>query len=112
MRLSRTNTLAFGQRKVFSKDVLRLEINGPDEAHLSIIDVPGIFRRTTPGLTTAADKELVREMVEGYMQNPRTVMLAIVPANVDLATQEILEMAKEVDPNGHRTIGVLTKPDL
>jgi hypothetical protein len=40
------------------------------------------------------------------------VMLASVPANVDLATQEILEMAKDVDPEGLRTAGVLTKPDL
>ena len=46
------------------------------------------------------------------MQNPRSVILAIIPANVDIATQEILEMAAELDVNGERTLGVLTKPDL
>jgi hypothetical protein len=112
MGLSNNITQASGLRKTFSNDVLRLEIYGPDEAHLSVIDVPGIFRTTTTGVTTTADKELVRHMVETYMRNPRTVMLAVVPANVDPATQEILEMAKEVDPDYHRTIGVLTKPDL
>ncbi|KLJ11831.1 hypothetical protein EMPG_13014 [Blastomyces silverae] len=101
---------AFG--KTFSTDVLRLEVCGPDEDHLSIIDVPGIFKNTTSGLTTKEDIQLVRNMVQGYMKNPRSVMLTIVPANVDIATQEILEMAKEVDPHGERTIGVLTKPDL
>lgn len=39
-------------------------------------------------------------------------MLVVVPANVDAATQEILEMARDVDPDGDRTVGVLTKPDL
>jgi GTP-binding protein EngB required for normal cell division len=112
MGLSANRAQASGLRKAFSNDVLRLEIHGPDEAHLSIIDVPGIFRTTTAGVTTAADKELVRDIIETYMRNPRTVMLTVVPANVDLATQEILEMAKEVDPNYHRTIGVMTKPDL
>jgi len=112
MGLSSNRANPSGIHKVFSNDVLRLEIHGPDEAHLSIIDVPGIFRTTTAGVTTAADKELVRDMVESYMRNPRTVMLTVVPANVDLATQEILEMAKEVDPDYRRTIGVMTKPDL
>ena len=46
------------------------------------------------------------------MRNPRSVILAIVPANVDIATQEILEMAEELDIEGARTLGVLTKPDL
>ncbi|PGG96548.1 hypothetical protein GX51_07781 [Blastomyces parvus] len=98
--------------KTFSTDVLRIEVCGPHEDHLSIIDVPGIFKNTTSGITTKEDIQLVRNMVQGYMDNPRSVMLTIVPANVDIATQEILEMAKEVDPDGERTIGVLTKPDL
>ncbi|KAF1996568.1 dynamin GTPase [Amniculicola lignicola CBS 123094] len=112
MGLSTNSAHASGLTKTFSNDVLRLEIYGPNEAHLSIIDVPGIFRATTAGVTTTADKELVRHMVETYMRNPRTVMLTVVPANVDPATQEILEMAKDVDPDCHRTIGVFTKPDL
>jgi hypothetical protein len=37
---------------------------------------------------------------------------AVVPANVDIATQEIIQMAEDADPNGQRTLGVLTKPDL
>ncbi|KAL1885821.1 hypothetical protein Plec18167_001317 [Paecilomyces lecythidis] len=39
-------------------------------------------------------------------------MLTVVSANVDIATQEIVEMAREADPVGDRTLGVLTKPDL
>jgi len=51
-------------------------------------------------------------MVLGYMKNPRSLLLAVVPANVDIATQEILEMADEVDKDKVRTMGILTKPDL
>lgn len=99
-------------KPTFSNDVLRLEICGPDQEHLSVIDVPGIFKSTTEGVTTKADIQLVRNMVKGYMDNPRSVMLAVVPANTDLATQEILELAAEADVHGDRTLGVLTKPDL
>ncbi|KAL9126918.1 MAG: hypothetical protein Q9217_004113 [Psora testacea] len=98
--------------KSFSDDVLKIEICGPEEQHLSVVDVPGIFRRKTSGVTTETDKVMVKNMVSSYMQNPRSVILAIIPANVDIATQEILEMAEEHDPDGQRTLGVLTKPDL
>jgi hypothetical protein len=102
-----------GSRKpTFSNDVLRLEISGPEQEHLSVIHVPGTFKSTTKGVTTKADIQLVRNMVKGYIDNPRSVMLAVVPASIDLATQEILELAAEADIHGDRTLGVLTKPDL
>lgn len=100
------------EKPTFSNDVLRLEISGPGQEHLSVIDIPGIFKSTTDGVTTKADIQLVRNMVKGYMDNPRSVMLAVVPANTDLATQEILELAADADVHGDRTLGVLTKPDL
>ena len=96
----------------FSDDVLHLDLCGPNQEHLSVIDVPGIFKKTTEGVTTKEDMHMVRRIVHDYMKNPRSVMLAVIPANVDIATQEILEMASEVDPKGQRTLGVLTKPDL
>ncbi|KGO63436.1 Dynamin [Penicillium expansum] len=99
-------------KPTFTRDVFRLEICGPEEDNLSIIDVPGIFKNTTAGLTTKQDMEMVRDMVLGYMRNPRSIMLTVVPANVDIATQEILEMARECDTQGNRTLGVFTKPDL
>jgi hypothetical protein len=96
----------------FSEDVLKVEICGPDQEHFSVVDVPGIFRMATKGMTTLADAAMVKSMVRRYMVNPRSVMLVVIPANVDIATQEILTLAEEADPEGHRTLGVLTKPDL
>lgn len=51
-------------------------------------------------------------MVEDHVHNPRTIILAVLPANVDFATQEILALSEKYDPQGERTLGVLTKPDL
>jgi len=48
---------------------------------------------------------MVRNMVTSYMKNPRSVILAVIPANVDIATQEILDMAAECDEKGERTLG-------
>ena len=62
-------------RRTFSSDVLKIEICGPKQQHLSVVDVPGIFRRITEGVTTQRDKALVREMMITYMKNPRAVIL-------------------------------------
>ncbi|KAK3169567.1 hypothetical protein OEA41_008951 [Lepraria neglecta] len=63
-------------KKTFADDILRIEICGPEQQHLSVIDVPGIFRKTTTGVTTKANVPMVRNMVSSYMQNPRSAMLA------------------------------------
>jgi hypothetical protein len=96
----------------FSEDVLKIEICGPNEDYLTIIDVPGIFRNTGEGVTTKKDKKIVEDMVKRYIKDNRTIILAVLPSNVDVATQEILTLAEEADPAGDRTLGILTKADL
>ncbi|KAK4178956.1 P-loop containing nucleoside triphosphate hydrolase protein [Triangularia setosa] len=96
----------------FSEDVLKIEKCGPNEDYLTVIDVPGIFRTTTEGITTEKDKSMVLDMVIKYIKDPRTIILAVLPCNVDVATQEILALAEKYDKKGERTLGVLTKPDL
>ncbi|KAI1105817.1 P-loop containing nucleoside triphosphate hydrolase protein [Jackrogersella minutella] len=96
----------------FSEHILKIEKLGPEEEHFTVIDVPGIFRKETEGVTTEADIDLVRNMVKNYMKDSRTIILAIMPSNVDPATQEILKLARKADPSMTRTMAVLTKPDL
>lgn len=98
--------------KTFTDDVLKIEKCGPNEDYLTVIDVPGIFRLTTEGVTSDRDKQLVIDMVKEYIRDSRTIILAVLPCNVDVMTQEILALAETYDPTGERTIGVLTKPDL
>ncbi|KAF2966363.1 hypothetical protein GQX73_g7233 [Xylaria multiplex] len=96
----------------FSEHILKIEKLGPDEEHFTVIDVPGIFRQETQGVTTENDIGLVMNMVKKYIHDSRTIILAIIPSNVDPATQEILKLAKKADPTMTRTMAVLTKPDL
>ncbi|KAI3204535.1 hypothetical protein DTO012A7_1913 [Penicillium roqueforti] len=70
MGLSGSETDPF--KPTFTQDVFRLEICGPEEDNLSIIDVPGIFKNTASGLTTKLDMEMVKKMVLGYMRKPRS----------------------------------------
>ena len=103
--------LTSGHGEVFTEDVLKIEVHGPNEDYLTVIDVPGIFRTCGEG-TTKEDMQMVKDLVTSYIKEPRTIILAVLPANVDMLTQEILQLAEEYDPDGQRTIGVLTKPDL
>ncbi|EOD49567.1 putative dynamin family protein [Neofusicoccum parvum UCRNP2] len=96
--------------KSISDDVLHLDISGPAWPPLTIVDLPGLIQTETRG-QTAADKRTVRALVRSYMQNPRSVVLAVVSAINDFANQGILSLAREVDPHGTRTLGIITKPD-
>jgi interferon-induced GTP-binding protein Mx1 len=95
----------------FSKDVIQIKLRSPESPDLTVIDLPGIVRTNTNG----QDKSVVQDvdaLLDSYLRPERTLILAVIPCNVDIATVDILERATKVDPNGTRTVGVLTKPDL
>ena len=94
----------------FSKDVLQVKISGPDKPQLTIVDLPGLIHSENK-LQSAADVALVSQMVIKYMKNSRSIILAVVSAQNDYANQIVLKLAKEVDPDGRRTLGIITKPD-
>ena len=54
----------------------------------------------------------IRELTLSFITPPNTLILALTPANTDLANSDALLVAREVDPDGERTIGVFTKIDL
>jgi hypothetical protein len=62
-RMGIRTDIASKNGNVFSEDVLKIEICGPNEDYLTVIDVPGIFRNPTEGITTKHDIELVQNMV-------------------------------------------------
>lgn len=96
--------------KAFSKDVLRIEISGPDHPHLTIVDLPGLIHSAT-NQQSAQDVELVHELVQSYMESPRSIILAVVSASNDVANQIVLKHASAADQTGDRTLGIITKPD-
>jgi hypothetical protein len=90
--------------KAFCKDLLRVEITGPDRPHLTIVDLPGLIHSETKN-QTASDVELIQEVVQAYMKEPRSVILAVVSAKNDFANQVVLKLARLADPVGNRTLG-------
>ncbi|RYO91894.1 hypothetical protein DL764_008220 [Monosporascus ibericus] len=96
--------------KAFAKDILRIEITGPDRPHLTIVDLPGLIHSATKH-QSGSDVELIRHVVQGYMEQPRCIILAVVSAKNDFANQVVLKLARAVDSSGTRTLGVITKPD-
>lgn len=57
-------------------------------------------------------EELIRTMCLEFISNPNAIILAVSAANQDLVNSDGLKMARLVDPEGQRTIGVLTKVDI
>jgi GTP-binding protein EngB required for normal cell division len=88
----------------FSRDVLQIEISGPTRTPLVLVDLPGLIH-------TGDDATVVSDLVEEYMRNPRTIILAVVTSSSDPELQIILKKAKDFDPEGMRTLGIITKPD-
>ncbi|KAJ4290872.1 hypothetical protein N0V90_010068 [Kalmusia sp. IMI 367209] len=94
----------------FTEDILRVEIFGPKQPQLTIVDLPGLIHSHNKH-QTENDVELVTNLVAKYMANPRSIILAVVSAKNDFPNQIVLKRAREVDPHGLRTLGVITKPD-
>lgn len=100
----------FADAPEFSTDTLRIELSGPDQPHLTMVDLPGLFRAGNKD-QSVDNARIVRKMVRGYMKRPRSIILAVVSAKSDAALQEVTELARDLDPEGDRTLGLITKPD-
>lgn len=94
----------------FSNDVFRVEILGFTQQHLTIVDLPGLTHSENK-LQTSADVALVLSVVQSYMVNRRSIILAVVSAKNDYANQIVTKLSKDVDLKGYRTLGIITKLD-
>ena len=96
--------------KVFSADVLRVELSGPQQPHLTMVDLPGLFEAGNRD-QSEDDAEMVKSLVLSYMQSPRSIILAVVSAKSDFNLQKVTKYTRKLDPKGERTLGLVTKPD-
>jgi replication fork clamp-binding protein CrfC len=100
-----------GGNKGISRVPINLKIYSPDFLNLTLVDLPGLTRNPTGGQPDDIE-QLVEEMIIEYIQKDSCLILAVSPANSDLANSDALKLARKVDPDGKRTIGVLTKLDI
>lgn len=88
-----------------------LRIHKKNTLHITLIDLPGIIKVRAEGQPEGIVKK-IEEIVRSYVQNNNTVILAVTPANTDIASSDGLMIAREADPSFDRTLCVLTKLDL
>ncbi|WOK94943.1 hypothetical protein Cni_G03648 [Canna indica] len=100
-----------GRTKQISIQPIHLSIYSPNVVNLTLIDLPGLTKVAVEGQPDSIVQD-IETMVRSYVEKPNCIILAISPANQDIATSDAMKLAKEVDPNGERTFGVLTKLDL
>ncbi|XP_016328976.1 interferon-induced GTP-binding protein Mx3-like, partial [Sinocyclocheilus anshuiensis] len=92
-------------------ELITLEVMSPDVCDLTLIDLPGITRVPVTGQPEDIEKQ-IKHLIMKYIEKQETINMVVVPCNIDIATTEALIMAQKVDPEGKRTVGILTKPDL
>jgi GTPase SAR1 family protein len=103
--------IAAGSGRDFSKDVLRIEVEGPNMYPLKLVDLPGIFHIETAEQSNRG-RETVDQLVEAYMAQTNSIILVVIEANNQIARHVALGKVKQFDPARERTLGVITKPDL
>jgi GTPase SAR1 family protein len=99
------------QHNFLSKHILSIQISGPTQPHLTVVDLPGIIHAATAE-QTEDDKVAIVALARYYMEKERTIILPVVSGSNDISNQAVLSMVKEIDRKGVRTLGIITKPDM
>ncbi|EOD52983.1 putative vacuolar dynamin-like gtpase protein [Neofusicoccum parvum UCRNP2] len=100
-----------GRNAGISPAPINLRIYSPNVLTLTLVDLPGLTKVPIGDQPRDIERQ-IREMVLKQISKPNAIILAVTAANTDLANSDGLKLAREVDPEGQRTIGVLTKVDL
>ncbi|XP_077986935.1 dynamin-1-like protein isoform X2 [Glandiceps talaboti] len=100
-----------GTNKGISADPISLKIYSPHVLNLTLVDLPGLTK--VPVGDQPPDIEVqIKELLLQHITNPNSIILAVSAANTDMATSEAIKLAREADPDGRRTLAVITKLDL
>ncbi|KAF7882662.1 uncharacterized protein EAF02_006025 [Botrytis sinoallii] len=100
-----------GRNAGLSPAPINLRIYSPNVLTLTLVDLPGLTKVPVGDQPRDIERQ-IKEMVLKQISKPNAIILAVTGANTDLANSDGLKLAREVDPEGQRTIGVLTKVDL
>jgi dynamin 1-like protein len=109
--ISRETDRVTGTNKGISNKSINLKIFSPHVLTLTLVDLPGITKVPT-GDQPEDVEDQIRSMCLEFISNPNAIILAVTAANQDLANSDGIKLARTVDPDGERTVGVLTKVDI
>uniref|UniRef100_A0A7S4MI44 Uncharacterized protein n=1 Tax=Vannella robusta TaxID=1487602 RepID=A0A7S4MI44_9EUKA len=94
-----------------SNNAIRLSVYSPNVLNLTLVDLPGLTKVTIPGQPVDLPEQ-IRKMAVHYIGNPNAIILCVSAGNTDIATSDGIQLAQEIDPDGSRTLGVVTKIDI
>ncbi|XP_063766585.1 dynamin-1-like protein isoform X3 [Eleginops maclovinus] len=100
-----------GINKGISDEPIHLKIFSPHVVNLTLVDLPGITKLPVGDQPKDIEGQ-IRELIYKYISNPNSIILAVTAANTDMATSEALKVSRDMDPDGRRTLAVVTKLDL
>ncbi|CAN1803027.1 Dynamin-related protein 3B [Linum perenne] len=100
-----------GENKGVTDKQIRLKIFSPNVLDITLVDLPGITKVPVGDQPTDIEAR-IRTMIMSYIKKPSCIILAVTAANADLANSDALQVAGIADPDGYRTIGVITKLDI
>ncbi|OTB07749.1 hypothetical protein M426DRAFT_228549 [Hypoxylon sp. CI-4A] len=109
--ISRETEAKVGRNAGISPAPINLRVYSPNVLTLTLVDLPGLTKVPVGDQPRDIERQ-IKDMVLKYIQKANAIILAVTSANIDLANSDGLKLAREVDPEGQRTIGVLTKVDL
>lgn len=109
--ISKETEAKVGRNAGISPAPINLRIYSPNVLTLTLVDLPGLTRVPVGDQPRDIERQ-IRDMIVKYIAKSNAIILAVTAANIDLANSDGLKLAREVDPEGQRTIGVLTKVDL
>lgn len=113
LRINEITDEIAGVRKGIVNKPITMEVYANSCPDLTLIDLPGIAKVPLKGSDHGDDiEEVTKNMAISYCADELTIILCVIQANIDLATSDALKIARKLDPNGDRTLGVLTKIDL